>query len=70
MYEGIVYFAGPKSRWSGKIDSGEVLARIFSPWRWLARIQMLNIHGSLRADRCGYALLRNGNCVEQYDPPS
>jgi len=69
MFEGVIYFAGPKSRWSGAIDDTELVARVSAPWRWLARLHLLNVHGSLDASRCGYALLRDGEVIEQYDPP-
>ena len=69
MYSGVIYVAGPKSRWAGRIDEDDIIAHVGGPWRWLARLYLLNIHGSLDASRCGYALLRDGECVEQYDPP-
>lgn len=68
-FEGLIYFAGSKSRWSCRIDDSEIIARVRTPWRWLTRLYTLNIHGSLDATRCGYVLLRDGECVEQYDPP-
>jgi hypothetical protein len=69
MYEGVIYFAGPRSRWSGRIDDGEIVARFAARWRWLARAQMLSAFSALDQTRCGYALLKNGVPVEQYDPP-
>lgn len=68
-YYGVVYFAGPLSRFAGRIDEREVIARIRAPWRWLALVQLLSAHGSLDASKCGYALMRDGVCIEQYDPP-
>lgn len=68
-YAGIVYFAGPQSRWSGKIAESEIIARHPAPWKWLARKLMLSAHSGLDATRCGYALLCDGVAIEQYDPP-
>lgn len=69
MYVGVVYFAGSLSRWSGKLDEREIIARHESRWRWHTRMMMLRTHANLDPKRCGYALLKNGVCVEQYDPP-
>jgi hypothetical protein len=66
---GIVYFAGPKTRWAGKVDECEIIARTPDVrWRWLARAQLLNIHRQLDPSRCGYVLLDGDRAVEHYDP--
>jgi len=70
MYEGVIYFAGPKSRWSGSVDEGDIIARTGrTPWRWHARFLMMNTFTALDRTRCGYALMRGDEAIEQFDPP-
>jgi hypothetical protein len=64
-----IYFAGPRSRWSQRIDQAEVIARGQAPWRWLARKAMLTAFKPLDPTLCGYALAQDGVCLEHYDPP-
>lgn len=68
MYSGVLYFAGSKSRWSGRIDESEVIARVSAPWRWLARRLTLSLFRQLDDGKCGYALMDGGACIEQFDP--
>lgn len=67
-YRWVIYFAGPKSRWSCRIHSTETIARGAAPWRWLARLTMLSVFRNLDDSVCGYAL-QHGECIEHYDPP-
>lgn len=68
MHVGIVYYAGPKSRWLGSIDESEIIKRLDTPWAWLTRRATLSIFKQLDSRRCGYALLKDGICIEQFDP--
>ena len=68
MIQGVVYFHGPKTKWTRKIDDSEIIATFSGPWRRLVRLQMLNAWRGLDHTRCGYALLEDGNCLEQCDP--
>lgn len=70
MFEGVLYFAGPRSRWAGKVDEDEVIARFQTRWRWLARYLTVSLFMRLDERRCGYAILADGVTVEQYDPKS
>lgn len=70
MFHGVLYFAGPRSRWSERIDDTEIIARVAPlPWRWLARRTLLSLFRQMDSTRVGYALLRDDICIEQYDPP-
>lgn len=68
MYSGVVYFAGPRSRWSGRMDDSEVIARVSAPWRWLASLLTLSLFRQLDDSKCGYALMDGGTCLEQFHP--
>lgn len=69
MWHGLIYYAGPKSRWSGKVSDSEVIARVFSRWEAIARIRLVSAFTPLDSTKCGYVLMRDGTTVEQYDPP-
>lgn len=69
MYVGVVYFAGPKSRWAERIDESETIATFDSMWQWHVRFLTRGLHAQLDATRCGYAILKDQVCIEQYDPP-
>lgn len=69
-YEGIIYFAGPRSRWAGKVDSQEIIARFPARWRWAVLALTLQTFARLDQRRCGYVILRDGEPIEHYDPPA
>lgn len=69
MFTWVIYFAGPRTRWSARIDAEEIIAQGAAPWRWLARTTMLGTFRGLDASKCGYALMAADVCIEQYDPP-
>ncbi|HEY1723955.1 MAG TPA: hypothetical protein VGF89_00925 [Steroidobacteraceae bacterium] len=61
MYEALVYFDGPLSRWSGKPDEREII------WRCERRVRAFAI-GAARARArsltgCGWIVLRDGVVV-------
>lgn len=70
MYYGVVYFAGPKTRWGlvsnadhqleARIHADEIIACTPAlPWRGLARWQLLSAFRPLaELSRCGYALMQ------------
>lgn len=58
MYLITVYFHGPKTNWSGKIDKTEIVSQHMVPWLWLARVRVRWLMGDLNAGRCGYAITR------------
>lgn len=68
-YTGVVYFAGPKSRWSGRIAESETLARFDGRWRWVVRMATVSLFRRLDPACCGYVILENGVCLEHFDPP-
>ncbi len=67
-YEAVVYFAGPKTLWSGKVDDSEVILRKPSVWRWGALRLAKSTHAQLDATRCGWVLLDKGAVVEHVEP--
>jgi len=67
MFEAVIYYAGPKTRWSKKIDSDEILARWHGSWRWALRYRVKSAHALLDADRCGYAVLEDGEVIEHVE---
>lgn len=75
MFSGVIYFAGPRTRWPGRDDRSrihpsEIIATTPPlPWRWLARRTLLATFNALDPTRCGYALMHGDDCVEHYDPP-
>lgn len=70
MFYGVLYFAGPRSRWAERVDESEIIARTAEvPWRWLARRALLSLFRQMDSTRVGFALMHGDRCVEQYDPP-
>jgi hypothetical protein len=67
VYESLVYFAGPKSLWSQKVDPSEVIMRREVPWRWLARALAVTTHARLDPTRCGWVVLMDGKEVEHVE---
>lgn len=66
-YEGISYFAGPKTKWSKKISADEIISRHPARWLWLARAQARATHKRLDPTRCGYVVLKDGEAVEHVE---
>lgn len=62
-YEAVVYFASPRTVWAGKVHDEDVIARRQHRWRWLARLDARSTWARLDAERCGYALLKNGDIL-------
>ena len=66
MYEGVVFFYGPLTKFARKVDKREIIARTREvPFIWLARMQARAVHRQLDPQRCGWAVLRDGKAVEQ-----
>ena len=65
FYTVLVYFEGPKTRWSGKVAEDEVIARHETVTAWLARARARQIYSGLDASRCGYVILHGNELVEQ-----
>lgn len=59
MFEGIIYFRGPRTSWSGKVDEGEVIGRVSSHFKWFTRWLTRSAYAHLDPERCGY-LVREG----------
>lgn len=64
MYKVIIYFAGPMTKWSGKVQDEETIARYRYPWLWLARWIARSTLQNLNAKRCGYAIYRGSAVIE------
>lgn len=60
----LVYFSGAFTVWSGRIDEREIIAQYELPWLWLARFMARGALGN--QGRCGYAILRDGEKVEEH----
>lgn len=57
-FEVIVYFAGPRSVWSGKPDPREVIARRSARWLWLAHARAQAVLAAADSGRCGYVIMQ------------
>lgn len=66
-YEVVLYFAGPKTLFSGRISEDEIILRRSCPWRWLARKIARNLHSQLDPARVGWAVLKDGEAVEHVE---
>jgi hypothetical protein len=82
-YRVTVYYEGPKSAWSGKVDpaevifDGEVDAQVDLPVDQLQALQLSSdglelarkvaVHAAGNTGRCGYAITRAGALVEKVD---
>jgi hypothetical protein len=64
MYEAVVYFASPRTQWSGKVHTDDVIVRRPHRWAWLARMDARSTHARLDPQRCGYAVIRDGKELE------
>lgn len=60
MYEVIVFFRSKPVEWSGKVRDEDVIARLVSPWRWLALLRGRAFLRECVPDRCGAFLLVDG----------
>lgn len=67
-YEAIVYFAGPKTIWSGKVAEEEILIRRESRYLWLARSLAQSAYQLLDPTRVGYVVMKDGREVEHVEP--
>ncbi len=67
-YRALVYFNGPMTKWSKKVDESEVIASFDCPWLWMARLLARSCHKRLDGSRCGYAITSADDVVEQVDP--
>lgn len=67
-YEAVLYFAGPKTLWSQKVDASEVIMRWASRSRWLATRVARSTHRQLDPSRCGYVVLKDGDVIEHVKP--
>lgn len=68
IHEGIVYFSGPESQWSGKVSEREIIARRSFRWKWAARAFAKAAHRNLDPARCGYAVFKGGIEIEHVEP--
>lgn len=67
MFTGLIYFAGPATVWSGKIDEKEIIARVSSRFHWFTRWIVRNAYSSLDHSRCGYAIVKDGETIEHVE---
>lgn len=70
MIRVVIYFHGPKTAWSKKIDEGEIVAERTLYFRWFARLWAKSIVDQLTAHRCGYTLLDDGGDELEHVPAS
>lgn len=61
-----VYFNGPETIWSGRVDPRHIIHQVESPWLWMARAEARSHLGN--AGKCGYQIRRGGDVVEEYSP--
>lgn len=61
-YQVAVYFAGPKTVWTEKMDESEVTMICDAPWLWVARSQARQAMGN--TGRCGYVITKDGDLIE------
>lgn len=70
MFEGVVYFAGPKSNWNGKISEDEVIARVSSQFKWFTRWLTRSAYANLDPSRCGYIVRQGELTIEHIEAQS
>lgn len=66
-FQGVIYFNGPKTQWSGRIDEEEIIAQVSSRYHWFARWLTRSAYGNLDPSRCGYAVLKDGATLEHVE---
>jgi hypothetical protein len=64
VFEAIVYFRSPPVEWSGKVRDEDVIARLESPWRWLALIRAHSFVAQCMPGRCDFFLMKDGELIE------
>ena len=63
MYRASVFFDGPRSHWSEKLDPSEIIYQCEVPWLWLARMSVKGNIGN--KGRCGYVIEQGEKIVEE-----
>ena len=63
LYRVVVYYEGPKSSFSGKIDENEIVFERDTLWLWHARMMAKVQSGN--TGRCGYAIMRGAKVIEK-----
>lgn len=61
-YRVAVYFNGPKSAWSKKLEDHEIIFECECPALWMARMAARSHLGT--TGRCGYAILKDDVLIE------
>ena len=67
MYCLRVYYHGPQTNWMGKVAEREVILMRLVPWLWLAKRLARSYTRDLNMGRCGYAITRDHDLIEQRD---
>lgn len=68
-FEAVVYFASPRTIFSGKVHADDVICRRPFPWKWLAGIAARCAHAMLDPSRCGYCVVdSSGSDVRHVEP--
>lgn len=68
MYEAIIYFAGPKTIFSGKLAEDEIIMRRPLVFRWAALSHARAVHARLDPQRCGYVVRKGVEVIEHVEP--
>lgn len=66
-FDGIIYFQGPKTKWSGRIAEEEIIAKVSSRFHWIARWLTRSAHAHLDRSRCGYAIISDDKVIEHIE---
>jgi hypothetical protein len=68
MFRWQVFFAGPKSRWSERIDPTEIIASGEHERLFQALGQLMKTFRPLDKSRCGFAFAMDDKPMYHYDP--
>jgi hypothetical protein len=68
-FEAVVYFASPRTIFSGKMHEEDVILRKSVRWKWLARLIAGCIHAMLHPERAGCVVVDSfGKVIEHTEP--
>ena len=68
QYDSVVYFAGPRSKWSGKVSEDEIIARRQVPFLWAGLFWARSACRQLNMTRVGIAVSFDGTVVFHQHP--
>jgi hypothetical protein len=62
-----IYFTGPKTQWSGKVATEEIIGQRSYRWWWMARLSARSSLENLNLRRCGYVIQKGDEVLEHVE---